>query len=222
MNRTEYMRQLESLLQNISLTEREEALQYYNDYFNDAGAENEQDVIQALGSPARVAENIRRDLYGAGYGDNEYRRTPANDRALVEYRQSVRENPAKKSKLPTALIVLIVVLCVLASPALIGVGAGLLGTLVAIVVSWFSLILGIGVAAVALLAILLTLTVVGILCAFQSPLIGVIVLGCGFICGGLGILLMMLTVAMAGIVTPAVCRGAAGLCRRLFGKKKTA
>lgn len=37
MNRTEFMRQLESLLQNISATEREEALQYYNEYFNDAG-----------------------------------------------------------------------------------------------------------------------------------------------------------------------------------------
>ncbi|EKC52295.1 hypothetical protein OBE_13162, partial [human gut metagenome] len=36
MNRTEFMRQLESLLQNISATEREEALQYYNEYFNDA------------------------------------------------------------------------------------------------------------------------------------------------------------------------------------------
>ena len=34
MNRTEFMRQLESLLQNISATEREEALQYYNEYFN--------------------------------------------------------------------------------------------------------------------------------------------------------------------------------------------
>ena len=46
MNRTEYMRQLESLLQNISATEREEALQYYNEYFNDAGPENEQNVIE--------------------------------------------------------------------------------------------------------------------------------------------------------------------------------
>ena len=36
MNRIDFMRQLESLLQNISLAEREEALQYYNDYFNDA------------------------------------------------------------------------------------------------------------------------------------------------------------------------------------------
>ena len=40
MSRTEYMRQLESLLQNIPDTEREEALQYYYEYFNDAGPEN--------------------------------------------------------------------------------------------------------------------------------------------------------------------------------------
>ena len=54
MNRTEFMRQLESLLQNISATEREEALQYYNEYFNDAGPENEQNVIEALGNPANL------------------------------------------------------------------------------------------------------------------------------------------------------------------------
>ena len=63
MNRTEYMRQLESLLQNISATEREEALQYYNEYFNDAGPENEQNVIEALGNPAKVAENIKKDIF---------------------------------------------------------------------------------------------------------------------------------------------------------------
>lgn len=66
MNRTEYMRQLESLLQNISATEREEALQYYNEYFNDAGPENEQNVIEALGNPAKVAENIKKIFCGTG------------------------------------------------------------------------------------------------------------------------------------------------------------
>lgn len=66
MNRTEYMRQLESLLQNISATEREEALQYYNEYFNDAGPENEQNVIEALGNPAKVAENIKKIFSGMG------------------------------------------------------------------------------------------------------------------------------------------------------------
>ena len=62
MSRWEFMRQLESLLSDISPNEREEALQYYNDYFNDAGRENEQEVIKALGSPEQVAEIVKDGL----------------------------------------------------------------------------------------------------------------------------------------------------------------
>ena len=62
MNRIEFMTELASLLQDVPVEERKEAMQYYNDYFDDAGAENEQEVIEALGNPARVAENIKRDL----------------------------------------------------------------------------------------------------------------------------------------------------------------
>ena len=85
MNRTEFMRQLESLLQNISATEREEALQYYNEYFNDAGPENEQNVIEALGNPAKVAENIKKDIFGNGYGENIYQKINADNRACLLY-----------------------------------------------------------------------------------------------------------------------------------------
>ena len=59
MNRTEYMRELDALLHGISKEEREEAMQYYNDYFDDAGSENEEKVIEELGSPAKLAETIR-------------------------------------------------------------------------------------------------------------------------------------------------------------------
>ena len=59
MNRTEYMRELDALLQGISKEEREEAMQYYNDYFDDAGSENEEKVIEELGSPAKLADTIR-------------------------------------------------------------------------------------------------------------------------------------------------------------------
>ena len=54
MNRTEYMRELDALLHGISKEEREEAMQYYNDYFDDAGSENEEKVIEELGSPAKL------------------------------------------------------------------------------------------------------------------------------------------------------------------------
>ena len=91
MNRVDFMQQLESLLQSIAPMERDEALQYYNDYFDDAGKENEQEVIEALGNPARVAENIKRDLLNNGYGDGTMRKARASDRALVEYEKEPQE-----------------------------------------------------------------------------------------------------------------------------------
>lgn len=81
MNRAEFMRQLESMLQGISPTEREEALQYYNDYFDDAGEENEKAVIEALGNPARVAENIKKIFWKTAMGKVPYR---AGHRHLTE------------------------------------------------------------------------------------------------------------------------------------------
>ena len=38
MNRTEFLEQLERLLWDIPESERKEALEYYQDYFEDAGA----------------------------------------------------------------------------------------------------------------------------------------------------------------------------------------
>lgn len=62
MNRNEFLAQLERLLFDIPAQEREEALEYYNNYFDDAGAENESSVIQELGSPGKVAAIIKADL----------------------------------------------------------------------------------------------------------------------------------------------------------------
>ncbi len=218
MNRVDFMEQLESLLQNISPAEREEALQYYNEYFNDAGKENEQDVIEALGNPAKVAENIKRDLFGSGYGDNGYQEASVNDKAMVEYTKVVAIEPQKENQLSIGIIVLIVVLCIFASPFL----AGVLGMLAGLLASWFALILGFGLTAAILLIMMLVLIVVSIMCFFHTPLVGIVVLGSGLICGGMGILFLMLTVAMAGIATPAIFRGIANLCGRIFGKKETA
>ena len=39
-------------------------MQYYNDYFDDAGSENEEKVIEELGSPAKLAETIRAGING--------------------------------------------------------------------------------------------------------------------------------------------------------------
>lgn len=62
MTRSDFMRELESLLWDIPIEERKEALQYYNDYFEDAGEDHEQEIIAELGSPEKVANIIKEEL----------------------------------------------------------------------------------------------------------------------------------------------------------------
>ncbi len=286
MNRVDFMNQLERLLQSIAPGEREEALQYYNDYFDDAGKENEQEVIEALGNPARVAENIKRDLLGNGYGGDLVPKARPSDRALVEYgkegavgegsageaetmgqggseseaapaetgqdagsrtvygqysdrgdgggRQAFGpdspENngwngadsagapeaynvPPEKGGMPPWAIALLATLLVFAFPVLLG----LLAVLFALVVCWYTLIFSVGAVAVALLLMLLVLVITGLICVPTNPWVGMAMVGGGLVCGGIGMLFLMLTVAMAGGVTPAIWRG----IRFMFGKKKT-
>ena len=68
MNRAEFMRRLTELLGDVSPMERDEAIQYYNDYFDDAGAENESSVIASLGSPEELARTIKAGLNDSGNG----------------------------------------------------------------------------------------------------------------------------------------------------------
>ena len=65
MNRKQFMEQLERLLSDISEAERQEALEYYEGYFDDAGPENEGEVIRELGNPGKVAAIIKADLKGS-------------------------------------------------------------------------------------------------------------------------------------------------------------
>ena len=65
MDRARFMQELEKLLADISETERQDALDFYNSYFDDAGAENEASVLRELGSPRKVAAIIKADLKGS-------------------------------------------------------------------------------------------------------------------------------------------------------------
>lgn len=58
MNKQEYLSELESHLASISEEERVNALRFYEEYFEDAGPENEQQVISELGKPFALAKSI--------------------------------------------------------------------------------------------------------------------------------------------------------------------
>ena len=94
MNRREYIERLEQLLLVLPYEEREEAIQYYSDYFDDAGVENEDRVILELGSPEEVAAKIRAGYAGeyaeyseTGYEDARFQ----NNQEIIPGYQNVDE-----------------------------------------------------------------------------------------------------------------------------------
>ena len=93
MNRQEFMNQLERLLSDVPEAERQDALTYYEDYFDEAGPEREAQVIQDLGSPGRVAATIKADLKDGGRNRGEFTENGYQDSRFREQSQT----PARRA-----------------------------------------------------------------------------------------------------------------------------
>jgi len=62
MSKQEFLANLKAELSFISLDEKEDAIKYYEEYFEDAGEENEQAILIELGSPKELSLKILDDL----------------------------------------------------------------------------------------------------------------------------------------------------------------
>jgi hypothetical protein len=66
MNRYEWLTKLNTGLRKLPPQDREAAMEYYEEYFDEAGPENEQIVIEELGDPGNIARQILADHKAAG------------------------------------------------------------------------------------------------------------------------------------------------------------
>ncbi len=223
MKRLEFMKQLEALLTDISQSEREEALQYYNDYLNDAGVENEEEVLVSLGTPEQLARVIKEGLNGGeaageftetGYQNEKYGMPQMQE--VVEKKQYKREG---RKSMSAGLIVLIVILCIMASPLLVGVSSGILGAVIGILAGILGLFLGIAAAGIALLAVGVVLIGIGIGELAALPLAGICLIGVGILLLGLALFFIWLTIWLCGVVIPWIIRTVVDLVSRLFYRK---
>ena len=62
MKRTEYLAQLDKYLKKLPKNDYQEAMDYFVEYFDEAGPENEESVIAELGSPKEAAHDIMVNL----------------------------------------------------------------------------------------------------------------------------------------------------------------
>ena len=213
MNRKEFLKQLEELLSDIPEAERRDAMNYYQNYFDDAGVEQEQTILEELGSPEKVAESIKRDLFGENYD--------AYVKAKQEKQQETIEKQQRENR--TLRNILIVVALVLTFPIWIGLVALAFGILVTV----FAGLFGVAVAVIAVVAACLfagvAVTVIGMIKAVAGfPAVGLIVIAGGLLVFMIGILGVVALVWIFGRIFPWRIRAIVRLCKRPFQKRGAA
>ena len=139
MNRAQFMEQLEKLLFDISEEERQEALDYYESYFDDAGEDQEANVIRELGSPGKVAAIIKADLRESSQNYGEYTENGFQDDRVKEDMQMPEQRGSRaergyhaERKGSNAGVILVLILLVFISPLIKGAVGGVLGFIVAL------------------------------------------------------------------------------------------
>ena len=224
MNRKEFMERLAKLLWNISESEREEALQYYNDYFDDAGIENESRVIEELGSPEQVAQKIKAGLSDTasefseqGYQDTRFR-NPQEVISKEQGEQEQRREHKPQNGTDIWKVTAIVLLCVLAAPIVLPVGFAVVVAVFSVVLGIAAVCFGIVVAGFAVLLSGLAVIGVGVAQIFITPSVGLALTGVGCLIFAVGVFLSLFTIWCCVKILPWLIRGIVGLLSYPFRK----
>ncbi|MCI6189038.1 MAG: DUF1700 domain-containing protein [Clostridium sp.] len=148
MNKVEFIEELKKRLEGLPSEEIENAINYYSEYFEDAGIDDETDVTISLGTAKEVAEQIileyslrnSEEIVKVNLSkdnENKYNEDEHNTKYFSNEEYNKKE---KKSKLP---IILIAILAVLASPLLLGLGIGAVATIFGLAVGLFAIVISI-------------------------------------------------------------------------------
>ena len=227
MNRIDFMRRLELLLSDLPENERREAVQYYNDYFNDAGVENEEEVLESLGTPEEVAGSIREGLREEAREKGEFSEKGFKQDGQKQEKKDAGDRyrtEGRKKGMSASAVALIVICCLVASPVLIPLAITLivvLAVLGAVFISLVLVFLLVGVVCIVsgVIAFFGSLTEL-----FLAPASAVMGIGMSLIAVGAGILLTMLLVFVISKIFPAAfCKTAdwvSGLFHKKGGKKR--
>jgi uncharacterized membrane protein len=249
MNKNEFLNELRAILWRLPEDERESALTYYEEFIEEAGPENEQEVISKLGTPQRVADNIFREfntnIAVAGTpnysntndvrqeneqkntqgSNNQYNNTQGqgynnqyNNNQNQGYNYQYNNSQKQQKNTNTILIIILLVVC---SPIILGLGGTLVGILVAIAATIF----GLGVAAIATVVSLIIAGIVVIIAGISSLFVstwgGVLLIGTGLVVLGIGLLLAVPTMALLAKGIPAIVRGLISFFKNIFARAKT-
>ena len=220
MSRKAFMARLDELLADITEAEKDEALSYYEEYFEDAGPENEEEVISSLGSPEKVAATIKAGLSENAQEEGEFSETGyTNSYYDVKDEVATVNNRKGLGGIGTGGWIIILILCLFALPILGPILLGIAGTIFGVLVAIAAVIFAVLVTGIALVVAAVAMVAAGFAALFATPLVGVALIGAALLVAGIGILISILGYWVVTKVIPPLFRGFVELIRRPFVRK---
>ena len=235
MNKEEFMTRVKELLADLPDDEnKQDALNYYQDYLEEAG-ENTDTVLKEFGSPERIASMIRCDLNGElneggdftdhGIEDTRFKEPGYDVAKRLDLPDVMEKEPAKQEQEEETFrtgntsqvgngrkrrrfvwwqILLIILAVILLGPAIAGGVGILLASLVGIVGTLLVLLLGIGAGTIFLFFLSAVMMIQGIYFLYSADLYGFWWLGWGFLGMAGVILLALVSILFYGKLVPMV------------------
>ena len=234
MSRKEFMEELQRLLGELPAEEREEALSYYESYFEEAGAEQEQVVLDELGSAERIANQILRDYRmenGSGmYTEQGYRENETEKQAPVKYAYEEKKEEGEqvgsgititKKGMSGGTLVVLILLAILTFPIWISILAAAFGLLMGLFGASIGITFGFGFGGLGCIIGGVAAFAVGLFKSLTVPVVGAGLIAIGLVIFGVGCLMIA---AVGGVIKLAiwVAKGLIDLLGRIFHGKKGA
>ena len=211
MNRIEYMTKLASLLQDIPEVERRDAMKYYNDYFDEAGEENEEQVIREFGAPEEVYQS-------AG---QQYQMNHQENKQSSEYQYGTSDNQKKKNA-RIGKIVLIVALAIIIGPVLIPIIGGILAAGLAMVLTIIVGVFALVIAGAAIAIVGISLVISGSVILLPQTAAGLALIGSGLIIMVLGVVVTVGFGKLCEVVLRGLAKGMKYLWEKISHRKVVA
>lgn len=225
MTREEFLRRLEALLADVTEEERAEAIRFYEEYLDDAGPEQEAQVLAELGSPEKVAAIIKANVPGSRVQPEPPQEKEPGTQAgpaagapipLPPCARPGATPPPPPRKGMSDRTILLILLAVVLSPLWIGLAGTILGILMGLVGAALGIFFGGVATVVAVVAVLVANTPAAFAAGWP---VGLFMVGLCLLALALGVALIAAAVWLATWLVPACWRLVKRAWRALTNRK---
>ena len=194
MNKHTFLQRLEKALRHIPKDDREDAISYYTEYFEEMGADDNQDISESLGKPENIAKEI----------------------IATCTEKHIEEQKTQGGVKNSATVIWMIILAIFAAPIALPLAIAGIAVLFAILITLLAFIFAIFCAGFSLVfAGVMMFTAIFFAGSFGQ---GLVCAGMGFLLLGFGLLILAGMIKFGELCIRAI----AALFKALFFRKKVA